>query len=122
MLTSLGRALPQAAQRYGNKTALVFAGREFSFTELNDLSDRLAAGLSGVGIERGDRVTLYAPNCWEWIVSYYAVLKIGGVINPINVMLTGEEVGFVVRDCGAKAILASADKGEGILGVKDGSD
>lgn len=122
MLTSLGQVLPQAAERYGDRTALVFEGREFSFTELNDLSDRLAAGLSGLGIATGDRVTLYAPNCWEWIVSYYAVLKLGGVINPINVMLTPEEVEFVVQDCGAKAILASKEKGEPTLGVKDTSD
>ncbi|MHC4716327.1 MAG: class I adenylate-forming enzyme family protein [Planctomycetota bacterium] len=122
MLNSLGQVLPQAAQRYGSKTALVFDGQEFSFSELNDLSDRLASGLTSLGIAAGDRVTLYAPNSWEWIVSYYAVLKLGGVINPINVMLTPEEVEFVVRDCGAKAVLASRDKGEPILGVKDTSD
>ncbi len=74
MLDSLGEVLPRAAQLYGDKTALVFAGRTFSFAELNDLSDRLARGLSGLGIGAGDIVTLYSANRWEWVVSYYGVL------------------------------------------------
>ena len=122
MLDSLGEILPRAARLYGDKTALAFAGREFSFAELDDLSSRLAAGLSGLGIGAGDIVTLYSANRWEWVVSYYGVLKLGAVINPINVMLTPKEVEFVVRDCGAKAILASGDKGAPILGVKKTSD
>ena len=121
MLDSLGEVLPRAARLYGDKTALVFAGREFSFAELNDLSDRLASGLTGLGIGAGDIVTLYSANRWEWVVSYYGVLKLGAVINPINVMLTPSEVEFVVRDCGAKAILASGEKGAPILGVKETS-
>ena len=122
MLDSLGEILPRAARLYGDKTALVFAGREFSFTELDDFSSRLAGGLSGLGIGAGDIVTLYSANRWEWVVSYYGVLKLGAVINPINVMLTPTEVEFVVRDCGAKAILASGEKGAPILGVKETSD
>jgi acyl-CoA synthetase (AMP-forming)/AMP-acid ligase II len=59
--------------------------------------------------------TLYAPNCWEWIVSYYAIARVGAVINPINVMLTSEEVCYVVEDCGATALLATADKGLPLL-------
>jgi long-chain acyl-CoA synthetase len=122
MLESLGEILPRGAKLYGDKTALVFAGREFSFKELDDLSDRLAGGLSGLGIGAGDIVTLYSANRWEWVVSYYGVLKLGAVINPINVMLTPAEVEFVVTDCGAKAILASGEKGAPILGVKAKSD
>ncbi len=122
MLDTLGAVLPRAARLYGDKTALVFAGREFSFAELDDLSDRLARGLSGLGIGAGDIVTLYSANRWEWVVGYHGVLKLGAVINPINVMLTPSEVEFVVRDCGAKAILASGEKGAPILGVRETSD
>ena len=58
----------------------------------------------------GDRVTLYAPNSWEWIVSYYGVLKTGAVINPVNVMLTPAEIAYVTKDCGAKALIGSPEK------------
>jgi long-chain acyl-CoA synthetase len=110
MLDSLGQVLPHAARTFGDQTALVIEGRSFSFRELDDLSDALAASLRRMGIRAGDRVTLYAPNSWEWIVSYYGALKTGAVINPINVMLTPAEVAFVTRDCGASAVIGSPDK------------
>ncbi|HWP42375.1 MAG TPA: long-chain-fatty-acid--CoA ligase [Blastocatellia bacterium] len=121
MLNNLGQVLPVGAQRYGDKTALIYKGREFSFRELSDLSGRLANALRGLGVEAGDRVTLYSQNCWEWIVSYYAVARLGAVINPINVMLTPEEVLYVVKDCGARLVLSSADKGPALLDMKGDS-
>ena len=110
MLNSLGQVLPHATRAFGDQTALVIEGRSFSFRELDDLSDALAASLARMGIRAGDRVTLYAPNSWEWIVSYYGALKTGAVINPINVMLTPAEVAYVTRDCGASALIGSPDK------------
>ena len=69
-------------------------------------------------VAAGDRVSLYCGNSWEWIVAYYAAAKAGAAINPINVMLTPEEVKFVTRDCQARIILSSADKGEALLAVQ----
>lgn len=119
MLKTLGEVLPAAARRFGDRTALVAGGRRFGFRELNELSNRLADSLRGIGVEAGDRVTLYAPNSWEWIVSYYAIHKLGAVANPINAMLTPEEVGFVVADCGAEVLIASREKGEPLLGLRE---
>jgi len=110
MLNSLGEILPAAARRFGERTALVFGEREFSFRELDGLSNALARNLVALGVSPGDRVTLYAPNSWEWIVSYYGALKVGAVINPVNAMLTPKEIAYVVKDCGAKALIGSADK------------
>ena len=119
MLKTLGEVLPAAARRFGDRTALVAGGRRFGFRELNELSNRLADSLRGIGVEAGDRVTIYAPNSWEWIVSYYAIHKLGAVANPINAMLTPEEVGFVVADCGAEVLIASREKGEPLLGLRE---
>jgi len=115
MLGSLAEVLPSAAERFGDRRALVVGGRSFSFTELDALSSALAASLVRRGVAPGDRVTLYAPNSWEWIVSYYGVLKTGAVINPVNVMLTPTEVVYVTRDCGAKALIGSPEKLEPAL-------
>ena len=104
MLNLLGQVLPSAARRFGDKIALVIEGRSFSFRELDELSNALAASLVKLGVRPGDRVTLYAPNSWEWIVSYYGALKTGAVINPVNVMLTPAEVAYVTKDCGAKVL------------------
>ena len=110
MLDCLGQVLPSAARRFGNKVALVSGDRSFTFRQLDQLSSALAAGLVELGIRPGDRVTLYAPNSWQWLVSYYGALKTGAVINPINAMLPPAEVAFVTKDRGAKALIGSADK------------
>jgi long-chain acyl-CoA synthetase len=121
MLNTLAQVLPVAAQKYGQKTALICEGHRFSFIELDELSSRLANALRGLGVRSGDRVTLYSQNCWEWIISYYAVARLGAVINPINVMLTPEEVLYIVKDCGAKVILTSHEKGTALLEIKRNS-
>jgi long-chain acyl-CoA synthetase len=121
MLDNLGQVLPVGAQTYGDKTALICGGCQFTFRDLDDLSGRLANGLQELGVAPGDRVTLYSHNCWEWIVSYYAIARVGAVVNPINVMLTPEEVLYVVGDCGARAILAPSEKGQALLTMKGSS-
>lgn len=118
-VTHLGQVARRAAERFGTKEALVFEGRSFSFAELNDLVERTAAGLADAGVVPGDIVTLYAGNSWEWIVSYYAIARAGAVINPINTMLTPEEVSFIVDDCDAGAIIVSGDKLGGATAVLD---
>ncbi len=119
MYTNLGQVMPHGAAKYGDRVALVFKGETFTYNRLNELSAKLANGLQGLGVEAGDRVTLYSQNRWEWIIGYYAVLRLGAVINPINVMLTPDEVVYVTKDCGAKALLASVDKGTPIVDRKD---
>jgi long-chain acyl-CoA synthetase len=115
MYEHLGQVMSGGAERYGDRVALVFHGEEFTYRRLEELTARLASALTALGIGPGDRVTLYSQNRWEWIVGYYAVLRLGGVVNPINVMLTPDEVVYVTEDCGAKALLASTDTGSPIL-------
>ena len=115
MHANLGQVMPRAAAEYGDRVALVFHAEEFTYNQLDELTARLANGLRRLGVSSGDRVTLYSQNRWEWIVSYYAALRLGAVINPINVMLTPDEVVFVTKDCGAKVLLASVDKGGPIV-------
>jgi long-chain acyl-CoA synthetase len=59
------------------------------------------------GIQRGDRVAIVSENRWEWPVTDFAVLAMGGVDVPMYSSLTGEQMGFVLRDCGAKAVFLS---------------
>lgn len=122
MLDHLGQVAKSAAEQFGGREALVFEGRSFSFTELNEMVENVAGGLAGLGLSKGDVVTLYASNSWEWIVSYYAIARLGGVINPVNTMLTPGEIEYVVKDCGAKAIIASPEKVAATLPVRDTSN
>ena len=114
-----GEILPRAAARDGDGVALVTATRTLTFGELDQASDRVAGALAGRGIRPGEPVSLYAQNRWEWVVAYHAVLKAGAVVNPINVMLTPEEVVYVLNDCKAGAIFAAADQAAAVLQLAD---
>ena len=105
-----GHILSATASRLGDKIALVTTGRSLTYAELDELSNRVATGLLVRGAGHGERVSIYAPNRWEWIVAYHGALKAGAVVNPINIMLTLEEVGFVLRDCAARVLFTSSDK------------
>ena len=118
---TIGEILPAAARRFGDKAALVVEGETFSFCELETMSNRVANGLAAIGVQPGDRVTLYGPNCWEWLVAYYTIAKTGAVVNPISSMLTTEEVRYVVADSGARVVVASIDKGVPLLDL-NGTD
>jgi len=113
----LGMILARSARRFGSKTALIAGGRAFTYAELDELCDRAAGGLHALGVRPGDRVSLYAPNRWEWVVAYHAALRLGAVVNPVNVMLTPEEVAFVLNDCGAAVIFTSGAKADDIVGL-----
>jgi long-chain acyl-CoA synthetase len=115
---TLAHLLPLASSQYGGKPALVCGARTITFCELNQLALRFARGLLTLGVRPGDRVTLYLHNCLEWIVSYYGVARVGAVLNPINCMLTGDEVHYIASDCGAKAIIAPGDKAALLLDLK----
>ena len=114
MLKHLGLLSEYASQKFGNKEALYFNERSFSFRELNDMVEKFGAGLKYLGVKEKDVVTLYASNGWEWIVSYFAIARIGAVINPVNTMLTASEIIYVVNDCRAKTIICSEDKIEAL--------
>jgi long-chain acyl-CoA synthetase len=110
MLQMLGEIPAYAAHQFGDRIALVAGGCELTFRDIDGLSATLAANLVKQGVAPGDRVTLYGPNSWEWIVGYYGALRAGAIINPVNVMLTASEVAYVTKDCAAKALIASPEK------------
>ena len=119
MQRAIGELPTEAARRFGAKTALIHAGSRWSFTELDEASDFLAASLQEMGIDVGDRVSIYAPNSPEWVIAYYAVLKIGGVVNPLNLMLTPQEAAYAMNDCGSVAVLGTIEKIAALLPVRE---
>lgn len=116
-MDTLGKLPGECARLYGEKTALVFKDRRFSFQEIDRLSNKLGSSLKRLGVGKGDRVSIYSQNRWEWLIGYYGVLKIGAVVNPVNVMLTPEEVLYVVDDCGASVLLTAPDKARDVIGI-----
>jgi len=106
--------LKTAAQRFGSKPLVIAVDRTLTFEELDRLSTQFARQLRELGIQPGDRVTLWLENGWRWMVAYYGILKLGAIVNPCNIQLTAEEIVFIVHDCGAKAIIAAHAKAVGL--------
>ncbi|MDR7391702.1 MAG: long-chain fatty acid--CoA ligase [Armatimonadota bacterium] len=92
----------RAASTYGSRAALVFFGRRISFAELDRLVDRFAAGLQRLGVGRGTAVSLHLPNCPQFVVAYYGILRAGGVVVPHNPLYTEPEVAHQLLDSGAE--------------------
>ena len=122
MLENLGQIARNAAQKFGDREALIFEDKPYTYNQLNEMVEKVAGGLESIGIEKDNVVTLYASNCWEWVVSYFAIARIGAVINPLNTMLTPSEIEYVANDCGAKAIITSEDKAPSLLPLKSKTD
>lgn len=110
MATTLAEILPAAAARHAGRTALVVGDRHLSFRELDALSNRVANGLVAIGVQPGDRVSLFGANSWEWVVAYHGVAKTGAVLNPLSSMLTTDELGYTVADVGARVVIGAHDK------------
>lgn len=108
--TNIVEALRASATAAPERPAVCCADRQLTYGDLLDRAGRLAAGLRAQGIGPGRAVTLYSPNCAEWVVSYYGILMSGAVANPINALLTAEEVAYVTQDCGAELMLGAQDR------------
>lgn len=76
---TLGQLAADAARRYGQRDAVVSVeeGVRLSFRDVLEQSDRLAAGLRRLGLQRGDRVAIWGPNSWRWVVAKIAIARAG---------------------------------------------
>ncbi|HUH77311.1 MAG TPA: AMP-binding protein, partial [Devosia sp.] len=98
--------LRDTAQRLGDKTALIAGATRLSFRELDEMSDRLAAGLLAQGVQRHDRVLVFLDNCWEAAVAIFAILKAGAVFSPVNASTKADRLAYIAQNCGARAVIA----------------
>lgn len=102
---SLAAILAEPARRRPDRTALVEGELRLTFGQLWEQARAQAAALVGLGVRPGDRVALMAPNTAEFPRAYYAILAAGGVVVPVHLLLSAEEVEHVLRDSGATLLL-----------------
>ncbi|MHA1583182.1 MAG: AMP-binding protein, partial [Candidatus Baldrarchaeia archaeon] len=84
--------LRETARKYPDMVAYVFFGREVTFKELDDASDRFATALSEMDVKKGDKVALFLPNCPQFAIAYYGALKAGAIVTPMNPLYKPREV------------------------------
>jgi len=112
MSENLARILTEAAEKSPDAIAVKLDDTEVSYGMVEEGSARLAAILKEKGVEPGDRVGVMLPNVPYFPIAYYAVLRAGGVVVPMNVLLKGREVGFYLTDPEAKVLIAWGDFAE----------
>jgi long-chain acyl-CoA synthetase len=121
---NLASILIDSAERVPESPAIRLGEAELAYAELDERSARLATLLREKGLEVGDRVGVMLPNVPEFPVAYYGVLRAGGVVVPMNVLLKQREIAFYLEDSGAKLLLAwhgfaeEARAGAGVAGVE----
>lgn len=98
------------ARRFGGKTAIVSEGRAIGYDELCNRVAAFAAVLVQKGVAPADVVSVYGATSWQWIVAYHGAVRAGAVVNPLNALLTADEVAFITADCGSKLIIGDAPR------------
>jgi long-chain acyl-CoA synthetase len=107
MSLAVASILAESADRYPNRTALVFGGAHTTYMQLWAQARRYAAALAARGIGPGDRVALMAPNIPDFPRAYYGISALGAVVVPVHALLTPDEVAFVLRDSGSSILICA---------------
>ncbi|MDQ3986569.1 MAG: long-chain fatty acid--CoA ligase [Actinomycetota bacterium] len=113
---SVADLVRRAAHRSPEKVALAFGATSvegrLSYAELDAEVDRVASGLVGLGVTKGDRVAIAMPNIPHFVYAYFGVLRAGAVAVPLNAMLTQGEISEILSDAAPRVVLGAAGPGE----------
>src|SRR6516225_6504605 len=106
---TIGDNLLRIAARHPGREVLVDvpSGRRWTYAQFDGDTDALARGLIAQGIEAGDRVGIWSPNCAEWVLLQYATAKAGVVLVNINPAYRSHEVGYVLRQSGIRLLVSA---------------
>jgi fatty-acyl-CoA synthase len=117
---TVGSALEDAARRWGDRPALIVRHQNIRWTyrELNEAAERVAAGLLKLGLQPGDRVGIWSPNRYEWVLTQFATAKAGLILVNVNPAYRTSELEFALNKVGCKAlILAPNFKSSDYIGM-----
>lgn len=81
---SIFSLLEDSARKYPQATCTIFKGAKITYAQMNEMTDTLAAGLASLGVKKGDRVGIMMPNIPQFVLAYFAILKLGGVVVAMN--------------------------------------
>lgn len=103
--TTWGQVLDNAATKYGNVEAIIYNNERINYKQLKKYVDSFARGLLEIGVKSGDNVGLWMTNCPEWIISQFAIFKIGARMVAINTRYRLSEIEYVLSQSECKAIV-----------------
>jgi long-chain acyl-CoA synthetase len=102
---SLGRMLEESAYRYPNNPATIYDGKSLTYEALHKVVNSLGNELRRLGIQKGDKVAIMLPNCPEFVISYFAVQKVGAVAVTVNILSTSYELRHLLGNSDTKCLI-----------------
>ncbi len=102
---SLGEMFENTVAEFPQSTAVTFEGWSCTYEQLKDLVDKFATGLSKIGVKKGDKIAIDVPNCPQFIIAYYATVKLGAIVNPIIPLHKFVEIAYQVNDSESKVLI-----------------
>src|SRR5437763_6008366 len=107
-----------AALQFTDRPATAFREAQLTFGEIKAQVDKLATALARLGIGKGDRVGIMLPNCPQYLISFFAIVRLGAIVANVNPIYTPREVEMVARDSGMRAIITIDALAETILSAQ----
>ncbi len=107
------------ASRAADKNAVIFGEDQYSYGVMNAEANRVANALASMGVKKGDRVAIWLPNCFEFLSSFYGVLKIGAVALPMNILYKAREIEFLLSNSESKAVITQEESLETLNPIRE---
>ncbi len=101
--------LEEAARKHPETPCTIFKGAKVTYKEMDEITDRLAAGLVDLGVKKGDRVGIYMPNTPQFVMAYFAILKAGGIVVATNPLYSAREIEHQLNDSGTEVMLVMSN-------------
>ena len=115
---NLGEIVAAHARTLSDKIGARDSRRTLTFAQWNERACRLANGLTGLGLRKGDRVAVLAYNRVEWMEIYVALAKAGLVAVPVNFRLVAPEIGYIAQHCDARALIVQDELADRVLPLR----
>lgn len=106
-LHTIGEVFQSQAQAHPRKTALIYLGTGYTYENIYRWALSFAHSLADIGIQPGDRVIIYLPNCPQWVISWLGILMLGAAAVPITPIYTPYDLRYIANDSGAKAVVCT---------------
>jgi long-chain acyl-CoA synthetase len=101
--------LEESARKYPDSPCTIFKGAVITYREMNKLTDQLAAGITELGVKKGDRVGIFMPNTPQFVLTFFAILKAGGVVVSVNPLYQPREIIHQVNDAGIEIMFVMSN-------------
>ena len=101
--------LEKSAEKYPDQACATFKGSAITYSEMDELTNRLAGALAAMGVKKGTPVGIFMPNSPQFVMAFYAILKAGGIVVATNPLYTGREIEHQMKDSGTEIMLVMSN-------------